>query len=258
MAFFDTDEYFIPSGNWSSIREMLQGGVADGTIAPETNILSIYETKAFLNYRFTEPHTDSTDCKPTCKMCDCRRKRPNATYLEAFCEPLPFPRQYPETKTKMKQIYRPSFVLNHFVHYAAVTDLVNTRPKFPRVVGYPIERRAKEFTEGYMLHTKTRLPRTTKGWNTTDTCRDKPDKCSIGLPYPYYQGSTARNSTYANLPVDGQGRQLNEYGVPFNCYELQKVQEELAIRLNEHLNPVKEKWEKSIGTMQGRAISRRR
>jgi Glycosyltransferase family 92 len=261
MAFFDTDEYFIPSGNWSSVREMLQAGVADGRIDSATHILSFYETKAMLNYRFTEHYTDdsSSDCPSTCTKCDCRKKRDDATFLEAFCEPLPFPRKYPEAKTKMKQIYRPSFVLNHFVHYAAVTDLVNTRPKFPRVVGYPIERRAKEFTEGYMLHTKTRLPHLSRNWNSTSTCRQTPDKCSIGIPYPYYQGSAdAINGTFANnLPVDSNGHRLNEFGIPFNCYELRKVQEDLAIRLHHYLDPLKKKWQNAVAaTIQ--APSRRR
>lgn len=233
MAFFDTDEYLVPSGNWSSIRDWLQGGVKDGSIGEDTHILSFYETKAFLDKSFTEPYNDENSPECNCEGCQCLSKIADATFLESFCEPFPFPRKYPETKVKMKQIYRPAFVLNHFVHYAAVTRLLFDKPRHPRVVGWPYERRAKELTEAFMLHTKTRLPETTRYWNTS-LC-DTP-KCPIGFPWPHYQGENTTTE---------EGR-LNEYGFPFNCYRIRKIDHELVGKLHNVLDRLIHKWKATV------------
>jgi hypothetical protein len=254
LAFFDTDEYLIPSGNWSSIREWLQTGVQTGTIGSDTHILSFYETKALLNHRFAEDYVNDEvpECRSNCtkNKCHCVQKRSNATYLEAYCEPQPFPREFPRTKAKMKQIYRPAFVLNHFVHYATVTNFVHTRPHHPRVVGWPYERRAKEFSEAYMLHTKTRSPVSTSGWRSSSgQCRAKPHKCPVGLAFPFYQGFNATNSTSSTTFRRDVKKQLlnEEFGFPYNCYELEKVQEDLAVRLHAVLDPLKTKWKQTVG-----------
>ena len=254
LAFFDTDEYLIPSGNWSSIRDWLQMGVQQGTIGPDTHILSFYETKAFLNYRFTEPFVNDAvpECTSHCTDCDCRQKRSNATYLESFCEPFPFPREFPKTKAKMKQIYRPAFVLNHFVHYATVTNFVHTRPHHPRVVGWPYERRAKEFTEAYMVHTKTRSPPRTSGWKSSHKpCGVLPHKCPVGLAFPFYQGRNATNTNTSDMTTLRKhrwGKLVHpEFGFPFNCWELEKVQHDLAGRLHAVLDPLMAKWRTAVG-----------
>eukprot|EP00934_Nitzschia_sp_Nitz4_P005410 Nitzschia sp. Nitz4//scaffold343_size17995//3209//7250//NITZ4_008797-RA/size17995-processed-gene-0.25-mRNA-1//-1//CDS//3329548584//5400//frame0 len=219
---FDTDEYLIPQSNYSTIKDWLQESVASGEIAPETNILNFYQLRGRLNYRFTEPYFDDTsDCSENCKRCSCRGKRANATFLETYCEPSRFPLP-PNAARAKKQLYRPSFVLNHFVHYSTVTRMVIDRPRMPRVVGYPYERRVKEMSEAFMLHSKTKPPRRTTSWKTQ--CTDI-EKCPLGFAWPHYQDE---NTT-------SEEGMVNEMGFPYSCYEIQKVNDVLAPKLHKAL-----------------------
>eukprot|EP00934_Nitzschia_sp_Nitz4_P002058 Nitzschia sp. Nitz4//scaffold98_size77359//51989//54343//NITZ4_005552-RA/size77359-processed-gene-0.151-mRNA-1//-1//CDS//3329560769//2058//frame0 len=216
MIFFDTDEYLIPHGNWSSIRGWLRGGVQDGSIGADTHILSFYETRARLIYDMTEPYTDSS---PECfdEESQCVSKRRNSTFLESYCEPFPFPRPATDTMTNMKQVYRPAFVLNHFVHYSTVSKLILDKPTHPRVVGRPYERRVNEISEAFMLHTKSTDPKKTRLWNST--CLGP--RCPIGFPWPHYQ----RENTTAEEDI------VIQYGYPYNCYRLKVIQDNLLSQL---------------------------
>jgi hypothetical protein len=229
MIAFDTDEYLVPQGNYPSVKEWLQDSVRREVIGKTTHVLNFYQIRASLNHRFLERHYDNTqDCKPECKSCHCLIKRSNATFFESFCDPVPFPK--PEwTGRAKKQLYRPSFVWNHFVHYAAVTRLISEKPNKPRVVGYPYERRVIELTEAFMLHTKTKAPRRTKFWKSQ--C-DKGDTCPIGFAWPHYQEDNVTSSS----------EETNKDGYRYNCWESRKIHQVLAVRLREALEPLEKKW----------------
>lgn len=240
MIAFDTDEYLIPQGKYNSVRDWLQGSVESGAIGNETHILNFYSTRSRLNYRFTEPYIDdSYECRKQCKNCFCRAKRDDATFLETYCEPFKFPKPKSSGRAK-KQLYRPDFVLNHFVHYAAVTRFINDRPRMPRVVGYPYERRVQELTEAFMIHAKTKPTRRTKAWKTE--CGNG-DKCPLGFAWPHYQGE--------NTTVE-EGM-TNEFGFPYNCYEHRKVNDVLAGKLRSALEPLLAKWNLQEELLSGTA-----
>lgn len=229
MISFDTDEYLVPQGDFTSMKEWLQDSVKTGKIEPRTNILNFHQVRSRLNKEFLEPYYDNgVDCKATCKSCHCLAKKPTATFFESFCDHVPFPRPDWTGRAK-KQIYRPAFVLNHFVHYAAVTQMIIDRPTFPRVVGYPFERQIKELTEAFMLHTKSKAPKKTRRWMEDCT---KPENCPIGLPFPYYMEDNITSTEVA----------LNEDGLPYNCWKSRKIHTVLVEKLHRALKPYQSKW----------------
>ena len=229
MISFDTDEYLIPQGKYRSVKEWLQDSVRRQVIGQKTHILNFFQIRALLNHKYLETyHDNSPDCKLECKSCHCLAKRSNVTFLESFCDPVPFPKPDWTGRAK-KQLYRPDFVWNHFVHYAAVTRLITEKPDMPRVVGYPYERRVVELTEAFMLHTKTKSPRRTKNWMSQ--CHTG-ETCPIGFAWPYYQED---NITFK----EGE---MNKDGYPYNCWESRKIHEVLAGRLRAVLAPIERMW----------------
>jgi hypothetical protein len=90
----------------------------------------------------------------------------------------------------MKQIYRPDYVLSHFVHYSAVTVdmakyykdyLNNTDIPYPEHIelNNSHEHVLDELTEGVLIHAKTVLPHETS--TRAKSCYTNSNKvCSIG------------------------------------------------------------------------------
>jgi hypothetical protein len=90
----------------------------------------------------------------------------------------------------MKQIYRPSYVLEHFIHYSTVTvDMSKYYSDFSNVTDnlYPeylnpvsiYEHVLDEMTEGVLIHTKTVLPHETS--SRTSSCYTNSTKvCMLG------------------------------------------------------------------------------
>jgi hypothetical protein len=70
MAAFDTDEYFVPMGNYSSLKQVLADVGARGT-----NILSLRSSRGRLRM-------DKSDVAGV--SMDAREKKADATYLEAY------------------------------------------------------------------------------------------------------------------------------------------------------------------------------
>ena len=118
----DIDEYLVP------IRNETWGPLLDekGTQSP---VLGIRESRARPRFDMmdetNDPRTCSRDSNDTSKDdksgVSCLVPRFNETFLSIFnCDSVkqPRPKGY---FTNMKQIYRPDFVLSHFVHYSLIT-----------------------------------------------------------------------------------------------------------------------------------------
>jgi len=146
---FFLDEYLIPTGNWTSLREWLEHVTESDE---KTKILSFFQTRALPNV-----DTMLIDGIAANQGLDAKIrggalvKDSNKTNLETYnCEPTLHPKPQEWAWRAKKQIYQPAFVLNHFVHYSVVTRnmLDNPTESSPRFVERkPFERRVDELNE---------------------------------------------------------------------------------------------------------------
>jgi hypothetical protein len=235
LVSFDTDEYLIPQGNWSNLQEWLKESVKSGKIGKNTHILSFFQTRALPNVQYMEPYMDDDKCGATIdeSSSKCLTKRSEATFLQAYdCESTPLPKPDFGWRAK-KQIYRPSFVLNHFVHYSTVTARIHDAPDEaspPFLQRKPWERRVGEVDEAFMLHTKTTSPPATLNWR--DHCQDpnKPKQCPVGIVWP----------------LGGAKPTVTRDGLARNCYQHERIQKKLASKLQTILEPLRKQYFESI------------
>ena len=159
MISFDVDEFLIPvSKQWNNISHWLQRVTAS---EKDTKILSFFQTRALPNIDLMIPYSgqDTKSCSQdvnkvldaSCAMKVCiehtmdtlicyavttnhlisdhTSKDPSKTFMETYnCEPTKHPKPQSYAWRAKKQIYRPDFVLNHYVHYSVVTRLVLDKP----------------------------------------------------------------------------------------------------------------------------------
>jgi len=122
----------------------------------------------------------------------CLMKDPQKTYMETYnCEPTTHPKPESWAWRAKKQIYRPEFVLNHFVHYPVVTRQILDKPLATSLRFYeraPFERRVDELTEGFLLHSKTTGADMTSKWQEhclqKGMSNKKNSNCKVGIPSP--------------------------------------------------------------------------
>eukprot|EP00980_Cylindrotheca_fusiformis_P020094 scaffold7169_cov107-Cylindrotheca_fusiformis.AAC.3 len=251
---FDTDEYLISNNNNNNnLQDWLKSSVQSGAISKDTHILSLYQTRALPRKDFMEPFYD--DDGTTTKECGrksissakCLAKRNNATFLQAYdCESTPLPKPDYGWRAQ-KQIYRPSFVLNHFVHYTMITQQIHEtneqqQRRIPAFIQRsPYERRVNELTEAFMLHTKTTGPHETVGWEkrctSTNTTTSRNDKvsCPIGIPWPINVVESEQDEKPS----------WNQDGWMYNCYQHDVIQNRLAPQLDKILKPLFEEFHKN-------------
>lgn len=147
--------------------------------------LKLRSTRGRPRLRYMEIEKDRNICKSPNRMRrlptePCVKPRYNETYLRVYnCDFIKPPRP-DRFQRAMKQIYRPSKVLSHFVHYTIVTTEIAkyysqyTNPEETyekRVIGgdestndnnsfntYWHDEFLNELTEGTLIHTKSVLP----------------------------------------------------------------------------------------------------
>jgi hypothetical protein len=182
----------------------------------------------------------SEECWST-EPCFELRIPPAKTMLQAYnCD-----RQPPGHKTDQmpaeKQLYRPAYVTQHFVHYSASTVLsALNRTEFSgagfdwfrRPFPDPRQRFANELTEGLMVHSKAVALQDTAGWKTScsvealDLDPRERGTCRLGIPWPDAAGAAA-------------GPNHTEDGWLYNCYVNKKIEDvyvpKLEAALKQHL-----------------------
>jgi hypothetical protein len=225
----DTDEYLIPAGNWTDIQSWLRKSVVSGNIGDNTHILSFFQTRAIPNMAHMEPYTDaSRECKVGHggEEEPCLVKKKDISFLQVYdCERTELPK--PDYGWRaMKQIYRPSFVWNHFVHYSTVTRRIQDAPqeKSPLFIQrHPFERRTNELTEAFMIHAKTTHPSSTRNWKAlcSGTEESQRKKCPVGIAH--------------SLSVPETGNPRTKDGHANNCFQHDRVQNEFVIKLRDLL-----------------------
>lgn len=107
IAAFDTDEYLIPMGKYTSLKDVVKDAQKGGT-----NILSFRSSRAKLRYDYSQDEGRG------------RAMLDNATFLDAYnCDSSSLPKPSWADRAR-KQIYRADYVKYHFVHYATVRSIL--------------------------------------------------------------------------------------------------------------------------------------
>ncbi|KAL9186044.1 hypothetical protein ACHAXT_005282 [Thalassiosira profunda] len=243
MATLDVDEYLIPTGKeWRSLRHWLEHVTAT---EEKTKILSFYMTRALPDIDLMIPYngTPASSCEvggDSALDSTCAMKDPQKTFMETYnCEPTTHPKPKSWAWRAKKQIYRPDFVLNHYVHYPVVTSRILDTPLESSARFFeksPFERRVDELTEGYLLHAKTTGPEQTSGWHEKCSRKGAGTKnasCKVGIPSQekFLGGDTAANTKGGNAGPSS--------AFESNCYRHSKVNE-IVPQLEEALRSLAE------------------
>ncbi len=231
---FDIDEYLVPMGKHNNVTSLLDELEEEGT-----KIVSFGSWRAWPRWKFVEtpePINDKEVCWSNEPCFDLRVPLSN-TMLQAYnCD-----RQKPGEKTSTmpaeKQLYTADYVLQHFVHYSAVTQLSEkNRTEYikegfrwkNRAFPDPRQRFANEKEEGLMIHTKAVARQDTAGWERACSIESKklPKRqqglCRLGIPWP--EDTSQQNENNAT-----------DDGWAYNCYVNQKVEEFFVPKLKEKL-----------------------
>lgn len=203
IASFDTDEYFVPMGNYTSLKDVLRDARDRGT-----NILSFRSSRGRLRIN------------KSAKTGNAREQMPNTTFLEAYnCDSAGSPKPQWADRAR-KQIYRPDYVLYHYVHYSTVTqgylktfeetDAGKWKHRFGE--SSPSETTTDEVNEAVMVHTKTIKKDMTSSYQKK--CRFDFEKKWLGcwIAYSWPNGTASKK--------DGHDTD----GMEYNCFINENVE----------------------------------
>eukprot|EP00586_Coscinodiscus_wailesii_P015573 CAMPEP_0172492546 /NCGR_PEP_ID=MMETSP1066-20121228/23733_1 /TAXON_ID=671091 /ORGANISM="Coscinodiscus wailesii, Strain CCMP2513" /LENGTH=825 /DNA_ID=CAMNT_0013262235 /DNA_START=72 /DNA_END=2549 /DNA_ORIENTATION=- len=247
MTTFDPDEYFIPRGRYTDLKTVIR----DIKIKePNRQILSFTCTRALMRYEHLVPYYGNERWCPRPKVgadappAACLAKDEKKTYLATFnCEDyMPGTGQESERQCAKKQIYRPEYVLSHFIHYSPVTKIMfeeNGRRS------HTSERNERDFNiveEAMMLHAKTRVWWEFRKWDSK--CREE---CkSVGFVWPVKDDGGSLAYTEGETR---SGANATAEGYKYNCWKHKQVDEYWVKQLKVKM---KERW---IGIEKNRTQS---
>ncbi|KAG7346686.1 glycosyltransferase family 92 protein [Nitzschia inconspicua] len=207
---FDIDEYLVPMGNYTSVLQLLEKLDQEGKKIISFASWRAWPRRTHINNPDDTTFNDKELCSRRSQECFELSVRDDTTLMEAYnCD-----RQQPGKKTSTmpaeKQIYRASYVQQHFIHYSTVTETSNMpldeyKKVYNRARPFPDpqSRFIDEVNEGLMLHAKAIARQDTAGWKRNCHKDGSPiDQCRIGFPWP----------------EDGSNRTYNEDGWNYNCY----------------------------------------
>mmetsp|Transcript_42867 Transcript_42867/g.62766 ORF Transcript_42867/g.62766 Transcript_42867/m.62766 type:complete len:542 (+) Transcript_42867:403-2028(+) len=207
MASIDTDEYLVPMSHANVSMNGFEPLLEDMDKNNE-KILTFRSARAMPRYDMIAEPSEEHDY-------DIAPKK-GVSFLQTYnCQKEKLPRT--KFMPAEKQIYRPDYVLLHFIHYSAITTESQLSKEQAKQIGLPQwtryqekhNRFADEVTEGLMVHAK-------KVTNTESAHRNWKNKCArfgchLGFPFPDV------------TPINGtEGR--NEEGYIYNCYVIDHVE----------------------------------
>jgi hypothetical protein len=232
LGSFDSDEYLVPMGNYTSM-----GDVADGLDKLGVKIAAFKSAPAKPRFDLLDNPIKTKDevdnsFTPTVTS--------NETFLHTYnCNWEAFPRMHDLTHRR-KQMYRADYVKLHYVHYSTITVLSQMSEKETRAIPHEewkhryTERHIHEFDEMYeatMLHTKTKVARNTIGWSnncksTKDAFTSDGGVCNLGFPLPTTTTITDESSLLMNEvgKVVTPPLLVREDGWAYNCYLNEKIE----------------------------------
>jgi hypothetical protein len=205
MASFDLDEYLIPMGSYDSLKQVTHDAAAKGH-----SILDFRSTRTKLRLDASEAVPNAANKKDAAHT-----KKATVPFLQAYnCDTEPPPKP-PSGDRARKEIYRPDYVLYHFVHYSLVSTSVasfynGTSSWVRRDTELQVpEHQTNEITEAVMLHAKSAKEAGHSGWQSQCKIRKKYKGCVIGIPWP---------RTIANWTgQEGEAKGTDNY--LYNCHE---------------------------------------
>ena len=238
MSFMDPDEYMVPMGEFNSWKEILPILDKEGK-----KILKFRSSRARPLPSLMKPVYGPKTPKcptleevngPILRKASCLVPNEEYTFLQVYnCEYIKSPK--PERfQRAMKQIYRPDYVLSHFVHYSTVTtDFARTKEEskpdeysyFARTSDPQTERFIDEINEGVLIHAKSFVPE--EAIHRDVRCKHGMHPgCNVGIPCP------------DDLPFDDathQGGFLDHDGNFCNCWVNRKVDDIWLPKLEDSL-----------------------
>lgn len=181
------------------------------------------------------------ETKSTLPVEPCVGPMKNKTFLQVYnCEYIrpPKPERFDRA---MKQIYRPSYVLSHFVHYSTVTidmrshiDFIRSHPGTDPKRYYHITRDKEspeifvdEITQGFLVHARSVLPH--------ETVR-RSAECSIGSKHNCLLGYLCGDDVEYIDELQSDNVFFNPDGSFCNCWRNKVVEEVLVPKLENLLS----------------------
>ncbi|KAK1737664.1 glycosyltransferase (family 2) [Skeletonema marinoi] len=236
IASIDPDEYFVPMGNYTSWKQILDKVDKE----ERRSVLKFRSTRARPLLHTLVPTYDEGAKECTHEMAknnkQCLTKNESMTYLETYnCEYIKSPK--PDRFARaMKQLYRPDFVLSHFVHYSTVTadmarEKQHTQGQFirDRTTNPQVERFVDEVNEGVLIHAKTTVPAET--FARDKMCKlNGPSNCLVGIPCP--------DDVPFNDALHTKNVFKDENGKFCNCWMNRKVENYWLPKLKDALSKV--------------------
>ena len=115
LGSFDIDEYLVPMGGYNTITDVLHDMDKEGK-----KVISFQSMRAWPRMDLLEEPKKFTENCP--EGCFHPKVREDLTFLQTFnCDQEEPPRK--NVMPAEKQIYRPDYVLLHFVHYSTITKV---------------------------------------------------------------------------------------------------------------------------------------
>jgi hypothetical protein len=234
MTFIDTDEYLVPMNEdtWHPLLERYKDNA---------HVLKLKSSRG-------KPRVDLMRNESNPDLCynpslntrvkfppeSCAVPNENETFLKVYnCDYIkpPLPDRFSRAQ---KQIFRPDFVLSHFVHYSLVTTTIATTYK-DTMDKSKYERKLADDawhdvflndTEGALVHTKAFLPHETM-FRSSQCYRGSKIPCPVGIVCP------------ESTPFEFEDHQTNQFvddhGKYCNCWINPHVERELLPRLDKAL-----------------------
>ena len=235
MSTFDTDEYLIPMGKYTSMREVVDDATNVGT-----QILTFKSTRAVPIYSYMEPFHNHKDCGSASDP-GCLHVIDGSLFVEAYNCDFDKPPKPQWAERAKKQLYRPDYVYAHYVHYATVTaGLLQTKDEanqlnqnwYRHLLEQHADRITDETHQAVMLHSKTVVPEYTTKYKERCKVGVKPahgENCRVGFPWPRNDETSPEIAT-----TDGYGYNCftNEKLIDFWLPRLRQAMQERYSRVN--------------------------
>eukprot|EP00814_Leptocylindrus_danicus_P006501 CAMPEP_0116047434 /NCGR_PEP_ID=MMETSP0321-20121206/28895_1 /TAXON_ID=163516 /ORGANISM="Leptocylindrus danicus var. danicus, Strain B650" /LENGTH=811 /DNA_ID=CAMNT_0003529325 /DNA_START=180 /DNA_END=2616 /DNA_ORIENTATION=+ len=215
LSFIDTDEYIVPVGKYDSLKSLFR----DIEEKEDKKIINFYSARAKPHFKHIEFMKDGAPMP-----------KADVPFLEAYnCEKEPPPKTF--WMPAEKQIYRPDYVLHHFIHYPTVSTQSMMSEKETKEAGVTWRQRHNEermgsarwideLTEATMIHTKAvTIAEIGTGWEK----KCKLQSCHFGFAFPEGEG------------LGEKKKQKDSDGNVMNCYPNPTVAKKWVPKLREEL-----------------------